>query len=108
MLFVAMGGCRRVEAGSIGRKLPTIIAGLETSVIIFKRARHTYMLYMSLLMVNEKQHLISGSPEFGSGFFKEHVVKMAFWLGSKAIWPNFSQYDTNEFSAMISWSAMLP
>jgi hypothetical protein len=37
-----------------------------------------YMLYMSRLTVKEKQHLISGSLEFGSGFFREQLVKIAF------------------------------
>lgn len=63
---------------------------------------------MSRLTVNEKQHRISGSFEFGSGFLSEQLVRMAFWVWSKAIAPNFSQYETSEGSAMISCSAMLP
>jgi hypothetical protein len=68
----------------------------------------TYMLYMSRLTVKEKQHLISGSLDIGSGFLREQPVKMAFLLLSNAIWPNFSQYDTSEPSAMISCNAMTP
>lgn len=68
----------------------------------------TYMLSVSRLTVKEKQHRISGSLEFGSGFLSEQLVKMAFWLLSNAIAPNFSQYDTSDGSASISWRAMLP
>ena len=68
----------------------------------------TYMLYMSRLTVKEKQHLISGSLDVGSGFLREQPVRMAFLLLSNAIWPNFSQYDTSEPSAMISCNAMTP
>jgi hypothetical protein len=49
------------------------------------------MFHMSLFTVNEKQHLISGSFEFGSGFLREQLVRMAFCVWSKAIAPNFSQ-----------------
>jgi hypothetical protein len=63
---------------------------------------------MSRLTVNEKQHLISGSFEFGSGFFNEQLVRIAFWVWSNAIAPNFSQYDTRDGSAMISCKAILP
>lgn len=66
------------------------------------------MFHMSRLTVNEKQHLISGSFEFGSGFFREQLVRIAFWVWSNAIAPNFSQYDTRDGSAMISCKAMLP
>ena len=70
----------------------------------------TYMLCESLLMVNEKQHLIvsigpgpkpSDAPfsppdeveesGFLAGLINEQLVKIAFWLWSKAIAPNFSQ-----------------
>jgi hypothetical protein len=40
----------------------------------------TYMFHASRLTVKEKQHRISGSLEFGSGFFKEQLVRMAFWV----------------------------
>jgi hypothetical protein len=52
---------------------------------------NTHIFHMSRLTVNEKQHRISGSFEFGSGFLREQLVKMAFWVWSKAIAPNFSQ-----------------
>ena len=42
-------------------------------------------------MVNEKQHLISGSETLRSGFFKEQVVSMAFCELSKAMARNLSQ-----------------
>lgn len=70
------------------------------SKIILQQIRHAHILYISRLIVNEKQHLIS-SFEFGSGFFKEQVVKIAFWFSSKAMAPNLSQYDTRDFSAMM-------
>jgi hypothetical protein len=66
------------------------------------------MSYMSRLTVKEKQQLISGSFELGFGFLSEQVVRMAFWDKSKAMAPNFSQYETRDASAIISWSAMLP
>lgn len=52
---------------------------------------NTYILWVSRRIVNEKQHFIMGSLEFGSGFFKEQLVRMAFCDWSKAIAPNFSQ-----------------
>ena len=76
----------------IGRKLPTINAGLQHVSIRFRlMLRRTYMFHISLFTVNEKQHLISGSFEFGSGFLREQLVRMAFCVWSKAIAPNFSQ-----------------
>lgn len=66
------------------------------------------MFHMSRFTVNEKQQRISGSFEFGSGFLREQLVRIAFCVWSKAIAPNFSQYDTSEGSAMISCSAILP
>lgn len=38
----------------------------------------TYMFHISRFTVKEKQHLISGSFESGSGFFSEQLVKIAF------------------------------
>lgn len=90
--------------GSImGRKLPTIMAGLySVSGKVSKRRSLTHILYISRLTVNEKQHRISGSFEFGSGFLRAQLVKIAFCVVSNAICPNFSQYDTSDVSAMIS------
>ena len=63
----------------MGRKLPTINAGLLlVSISCCARAGVTHMFQASLLTVKEKQHRISGSLEFGSGFFKEQLVRMAF------------------------------
>lgn len=93
----------------IGRKLPTINAGLRPiSMFPVRWQYNTNIFHMSRFTVNEKQHRISGSLEFGSGFFREQLVKMAFCVWSKAMAPNFSQYETSEGSAMISCSAMLP
>lgn len=93
----------------IGRKLPTINAGLrQVSVGQAKETYKTHIFHMSRFTVKEKQHRISGSFEFGSGFLREQLVRMAFWVWSKAMAPNFSQYETSEGSAMISCSAMLP
>lgn len=76
----------------IGRKLPTINAGLHhISVCVIKQVRNTHIFHMSRFTVKEKQHRISGSLELGSGFFREQLVRMAFWVWSKAIAPNFSQ-----------------
>jgi 16S rRNA C1402 N4-methylase RsmH len=63
----------------MGRKLPTINAGLLT-VSLGSQASSiaTHMFQASRLTVNEKQHRISGSLEFGSGFFKEQLVRIAF------------------------------
>lgn len=55
------------------------------------RKQETCILSVSRFTVNEKQHRISGSLELGSGFLSEQLVRMAFWLLSKAIAPNFSQ-----------------
>jgi hypothetical protein len=96
-------------ASVIGRKLPTINAGLLlVSINQHSVLTVTHMFHASRLTVKEKQHRISGSLEFGSGFFNEQLVKIAFWVWSKAIAPNFSQYDTSDGSAMISCKAMLP
>lgn len=92
----------------MGRKLPTIKEGLRPLAPTKARILHTHIFSESLFTVNEKQHLISGSFEFGSGFLSEQLVKIAFWLLSNAIAPNFSQYDTSEGSARISWRAMFP
>lgn len=62
----------------MGRKLPTIKAGLHAVSIERTTPWATYMFHMSRLTVNEKQHRISGSFEFGSGFFSEQLVRMAF------------------------------
>jgi hypothetical protein len=64
----------------MGRKLPTIIAGLRSvsHLNLMQWVGLTNMLYMSRLTVNEKQHRISGSFEFGSGFFRAQLVKIAF------------------------------
>jgi hypothetical protein len=63
----------------IGRKLPTINAGLRSvSMDVEGAACITHMFHMSRLTVKEKQHRISGSFEFGSGFLREQLVKMAF------------------------------
>lgn len=89
----------------MGRKLPTINAGLRlVSSRPFSTTLQvgTYISYMSRLTVKEKQHLISGSLDFGSGFLREQLVRIAFCELSKAMAPNFSQYDTSEGSAMIS------
>ena len=51
----------------------------------------SYMLWVSRRIVKEKQHLISGSEAFRSGFFNEHIVNMAFCELSKAIARNLSQ-----------------
>jgi hypothetical protein len=107
---------QRYEAGNgpevasvMGRKLPTINAGLLIVSIKGRRGdRITHMFHASLLTVKEKQHRISGSLEFGSGFFNEQLVRIAFWVWSNAIAPNFSQYDTSDGSAMISCSAIFP
>jgi len=40
----------------------------------------THILYMSRLTVKEKQHLISGSFELGSGFLSAQLVRIAFWV----------------------------
>lgn len=89
----------------MGRKLPTINAGLRAvSNRTFSTTIQTgtYISYMSRLTVKEKQHRISGSLDFGSGFLREQLVRIAFCELSKAMAPNFSQYDTSEGSAMIS------
>ena len=98
------------EMGSvIGRKLPTIKAGLE---ICQQRHIHggtkTYIPHISRFTVKEKQQRISGSFEFRSGFLRAQLVNIAFCLVSKAMAPNFSQYETNDESAMISWRAIFP
>ena len=96
-------------ASVMGRKLPTINAGLQTvSMLDHGKTVRTHIFHASRLTVKEKQHRISGSLEFGSGFFNEQLVRMAFWVWSKAIAPNFSQYETRDGSAMISCSAILP
>ena len=92
------------EIGSvIGRKLPTINAGLQhVSMPLGRYICNTDIFHISRFTVNEKQHRISGSFEFGSGFFREQLVRIAFWVWSKAIAPNFSQYETSDGSAIIS------
>lgn len=96
-------------ASVMGRKLPTISAGLSTvSILDCSTVISTHIFQASRFTVKEKQHRISGSFEFGSGFFNEQLVRMAFWVWSKAMAPNFSQYDTSDGSAMISCRAILP
>jgi hypothetical protein len=51
----------------------------------------TYILFSSRLIVKEKQHFMVGSFEPSTGFFRQQLVKSAFWFWSKAITPNFSQ-----------------
>lgn len=102
MLSVVMQALGQVE--SFRRSEQGYVRSEELSFAV----RSTHILHVSRLTVKEKQQRISGSFEFGSGFFSEQLVKMAFWVVSKAIAPNFSQYDTNEGSAMISCRAMLP
>lgn len=66
-------------ASVIGRKLPTISAGLMiVSIEYCRKGTYTHMFHASRLTVNEKQQRISGSLEFGSGFFSEQLVRIAF------------------------------
>jgi hypothetical protein len=96
-------------ASMMGKKLPTISAGLAiVSIASTLDVAVAYIFHASRLTVKEKQHRISGSFEFGSGFFKEQLVRIAFWVWSNAMAPNFSQYDTSDGSAMISCKAILP
>lgn len=60
----------------------------------FVSSWRTHMLWVSRLIVNEKQHWISGSVDLKSGLFKEQLVNIAFCELSKAIEPKFSQYVT--------------
>ena len=58
-----------------------------------KRERGSYILWVSLRMVKEKQQ---GIPSAGFvveelGFLRVQLVSMAFWVLSKAMAPNFSQ-----------------
>lgn len=65
----------------IGRKLPTINAGLHhISMRLHRLIYDTHMFHISRFTVNEKQHRISGSLESGSGFLREQLVRMAFWV----------------------------
>ena len=78
--------------GFCGRKFPTIKAGLSLNVRADSRMESvSYMLWLSLLTVNEKQQWISEYGEFMSGLFREQLVNIAFWELSNAIFPNFSQ-----------------
>jgi hypothetical protein len=52
---------------------------------------NTYMLWLSRLIVKEKQQVIPSPVELGLGLFSVQLVSMAFWVLSKAIAPNFSQ-----------------
>jgi hypothetical protein len=51
----------------------------------------TYMLWLSRLMVNEKQQVIPSPVELGLGLLSVQLVSIAFCVLSKAIAPNFSQ-----------------
>ena len=50
-----------------------------------------YILFLSLLIVNEKQHFSGLSFAPSSGFLRTQLVSNAFCALSKAIVPNFSQ-----------------
>jgi hypothetical protein len=79
---------------SIGRKLPTIRDGLYKFISPAQKpvcAWTTYMLWLSRLMVNEKQQVIPSTVELGLGLLRVQLVSMAFCVLSKAIAPNFSQ-----------------
>lgn len=79
---------------SIGRKFPTISDGLYKFISPAQKpvcARMTYMLWLSRLMVNEKQQVIPSPVELGLGLLRVQLVSMAFCVLSKAIAPNFSQ-----------------
>jgi hypothetical protein len=82
--------------GRIGMKLPTISEGLVTQVSTHPTSPNetgTHILCVSLRIVKEKQHFIvsSSSPSFFPSFLSVQLVKIAFWLLSNAIAPNFSQ-----------------
>lgn len=67
--------------------LHTVSSGPPVTIV----HSNTYILWLSRLIVNEKQQVIPPLVEFGLGLFSVQLVSMAFWVLSKAIAPNFSQ-----------------
>jgi hypothetical protein len=70
------------ERGTAKILVRTSIYGLDTA---------TYMLWLSLRIVNEKQQGMPSSGEFELGFFRVQLVSIAFCVLSNAMAPNFSQ-----------------
>jgi len=62
----------------------------------------TYILWLSLKILKEKQQLTVGLFDASSGDFSVHAVSSVSCAGSKAMVPNSSQYRTTDSSVSIS------
>lgn len=84
--------CAHDLPGLIGRKLPTISDGLdEVRITQCKKISTTHILWLSLLMVNEKQHWMSLWSAPAVGLLNVQLVSIAFCCWSKQMAQNFSQ-----------------